>query len=84
MISFTLAAQLPPVFSPADPGNAQKSPLVKQYLPPVRVVWQSDLSGKYISNAENLLKRGNGQADLNTGQYFTLKSDNHTKPCCSS
>jgi len=80
MISFTMAAQLPPVFSPADLVNAQKSPLVKQYLPPVRVVWQSDLSGKYISNAENLLKRGNGQADLNTGQYFTLKSDNHTKP----
>jgi alpha-L-rhamnosidase len=75
-----LTAQLPPVFGPEVVKSSQKSELVKQYLSPQKIIWQSDNSGRYIINAENLLKKGTGQADLNTGSYFTMKSDNHSKP----
>jgi alpha-L-rhamnosidase len=76
---FLLSAQLPPVFKNGEVFS-QGSSLVKQYITPVRIPWQSDTSGKYLLNTISLLKKGNGQADLNTGNYFTMKSDNHTKP----
>jgi alpha-L-rhamnosidase len=75
-----IKAQLPPVFGPTASNSARKSELVKQYLVPQRIVWQSDNSGQLIMNSPVLLKPGTGQADLNTGNYFTMKSDNHTKP----
>ncbi|MDO9152698.1 MAG: alpha-L-rhamnosidase C-terminal domain-containing protein [Paludibacter sp.] len=36
----------------------------REYLSPVRIIWQSDTTGKYIFNSEKLLEQGNGQADL--------------------
>jgi hypothetical protein len=41
-----------------------KDNLTRQYITPVRIVWKSDESKKYIINSEKLLKQGNGQADL--------------------
>ncbi|MDX9749338.1 MAG: alpha-L-rhamnosidase C-terminal domain-containing protein [Paludibacter sp.] len=52
-------------------GHAQSSTIIRkadvftrEYLSPIRIVWQSDTTGKYIHNAQKLLEQGNGQADL--------------------
>ncbi len=79
-VSTMLTAQLPPVFGPEYASKTSESKLVKKYISPVKITWQSDISGKSIENASSLMNPANGQADLNTGKYFTLKSDNHSKP----
>ncbi len=79
-VSTLLSAQLPPVFGPEYATKTSKSNLVKQYISPVKITWLSDLTGKSIENAISLMNPANGQADLNTGKYFTMRSDNHTKP----
>lgn len=71
--------QLPPVFSEAA-YKAEKDTRARVYLSPVKILWQSDLSGKYIQGAENLLKQGNSQAELVNKDMITLKSDADTKP----
>jgi hypothetical protein len=38
--------------------------LTRHFLSPVRIVWKSDNSSKYIVNTDKLLEKGNGQADL--------------------
>lgn len=45
-------------------SEPEKEILSRHYLSPVRIVWKSDESQKYIVNPEKLLKPGNGQADL--------------------
>src|SRR5665647_2097833 len=79
-VSALISAQLPPVFGPEYASKTSKSNLVKQYISPVKITWLSDVSGKSIVNANSLMNPANGQADLNTGKYFSMKSDNHTKP----
>lgn len=71
--------QLPPVFSEAS-YKAEKDTRARVYLSPVKILWQSDLSRKYIQGAENLLKLGNSQAELVNKDMITLKSDAETKP----
>ncbi len=60
--------------------EGSKSSLVKTYIAPVRIVWQSDTTGKYLVSPERLIQKVNGQAVLNTGDSFVMRSDNHTKP----
>ncbi|MFP5080526.1 alpha-L-rhamnosidase [Pedobacter sp. JCM 36344] len=75
------------VCSSLTPSNAHAQisakpilePTVKERIHPVRIVWKSEI-GDRISNAESLLKKGNGQADLNSGNLCVLKSDKDTKP----
>jgi len=46
-------------------ANTRKTDtFTREYLSPVRIIWQSDTTGKYILNSEKLLEKGNGQADL--------------------
>jgi hypothetical protein len=71
--------QLPPVFSDAS-YKAEKDTRARVYLSPVKILWQSDLSGKYIQGAENLLKQGNSQAELVNKDMITLKSEEGNKP----
>jgi len=59
--------------------SAQKDPRIREYLSPRRILWQSDTTGRYILNAQQLLKAGNGQAELVNKDLVTLKSDNHIK-----
>ena len=62
---------------PGQSGGIAKmrsSRLIEKYLTPTRIVWASDLTGKYIQNAENLLVPGIGQAVLNDDTGFVLKS----------
>ncbi len=73
-------AQLPPVFAGTDASKVRSTSLTRKYLTAERVVWVSDPSGKQVVNAENILKPGIGQADLNQGKYLTLISDKDSKP----
>lgn len=66
-------SQLPPVFG-NETTSVRSTNLIQKFLTPTRVVWTSDGSGKFIQNTDALLKEGTGQADLNKGKYFTMKS----------
>jgi hypothetical protein len=70
-----IKAQLPPVFK-ADRLH-QKEQEVREFLSPVRILWKSDNS---ILNAEKLLEKGNGQADLNSKGLCTMNSFKGKKP----
>lgn len=68
-------AQLPPVFTPASKYITERDNRAKIYLTPQRIVWQSDETGKYVSNADRLLKAGNGQAELVNKDLVELKNE---------
>ena len=72
--------QLPPVFGEAYKDKAQNSEMIKTYLTPQRIVWQSDDSGESIQNAEALLKKGNGQVAVNEDKLFRLIGKADKKP----
>jgi len=55
------AGSLPPGLPGSVARNAQASPLKSYFLPPTRVVWQSETG---VANAQNLLKPKAGQAVL--------------------
>lgn len=66
--------------SPTGPllkGQVDKR--VREYISPVRIVWQSDASEKTIVNAQTLLAPGNGQADLEGRNLCTMigNADHH-------
>jgi alpha-L-rhamnosidase len=73
--SMAVRAQLPPVFNVGDYPEVRTSALSRKSLPPARVVWVSDETGLEIKNMEAILNPGNGQADLNRGEYLTLKNE---------
>lgn len=74
-------AQLPPVFKNDTLVKARTSSLSQVYLSPERIVWKSDLSGKFIKNTESILARGNGQAILsNQDNCLSLTSNGDTLP----
>jgi alpha-L-rhamnosidase len=79
-ILLPLQAQLPPVFNAKDASKERSTSLTRKYLTAERVVWVSDPYGKQVVNAEDILKPGSGQADLNSGKYLTLISDKESKP----
>lgn len=54
-------------------------PTVKERIQPVRILWKSE-KGNRVTNAESLLKKGNGQSDLNSSNLCVLKSDGIEKP----
>ena len=74
------AAQLPSAFKNQASYQVEKDSRVRLYLTPQRIVWQSDTTGRYIVNAKNLLKPGNGQAELVNKDLVALKSDGLNKP----
>jgi len=52
--------------------------LTRHYLSPVKIIWKSDQSNKYIINSEKLIEPGNGQADLVGANLCTIKSGDQT------
>jgi hypothetical protein len=56
----------------------KENALSRQYLTPVKILWKSDQSDKYILNAEKLLLNGNGQADLVATDLCMLKGGDKT------
>ncbi len=77
---YCASGQLPPVFRHDEGSEVRSTGLARSYLPPVRILWMSDNSGKLIRNADSLLKPGNGQADLNGGNYTVMKSTGDSLP----
>lgn len=56
----------------------QRDSRVRDYLSPVRIVWQQD--SECISNIDNLLLEGNGQADLTNSRICVIKSSDTKHP----
>lgn len=73
-------AQLPPVLSQEFDDNVQKDERVRKYISPTRIVWLSDSSGNSITNPQNLLSPGNGQADLTNENLTILNSTEGKSP----
>ncbi|NJC28319.1 alpha-L-rhamnosidase-related protein [Neolewinella antarctica] len=71
---------LPPVFTQAEIENAYRSPMVKTYLTPTRIVWQSDDTGEFIKNSELLLEKSNGQVAVNDPKKLRLISTADHRP----
>lgn len=76
----SLQAQLPPVFGEAYTDKETRSEMVKTYLTPQRIVWQSDSGGEYIQNEEALLNKGTGQVGVNDKDLFRFISTPKNKP----
>lgn len=69
-------AQLPPVPSSIQPppaDQATRDPRVRQYLAPVRVLWQSPNEASAVENAEQLLRTGPVQITLDAPAACTLR-----------
>ena len=75
-----LQSQLPPIFGMEYTDKADHSEMVKTYLTPQRIVWQSDDSGESIKNIETLLIKGNGQVAVNDENLFRFISSEANKP----
>ena len=65
---------LPPVWKDVHQEKVQVSSRTVAYLPPTRIVWQETTGDASIQGLENLLRGGNGQADLYDGQITRIKS----------
>ena len=65
--------QLPPVWGDAS-QHAQYSSRTIAYLSPTRIVWQEAREGATIQGIDNLLKPGNGQAELVQGSMCRIKN----------
>ena len=73
-------SQLPPIFGDKYSDRASSSDMVKTYLTPKRIVWQSDDTGETVQNVETLLKRGSGQVAVNDKNLFRFISSADKKP----
>lgn len=54
---------------------APEEELKETIVNPVRIVWVSDSTGKYVTNQENLLIPFNGQISVADGNYTTMHSN---------
>ena len=71
---------LPPVFSAERAKSVGTTEVVHRYLSPVRILWKTANADTNIINEQNLLKPGNGQADLINKDIAVLKSGSGVKP----
>jgi alpha-L-rhamnosidase len=51
----------------------------REYLTPLKIVWQSNTSGQYIINSQKLLEAGNGQPDLVSDSLCVIKGGDKVK-----
>ena len=65
---------LPPVWQGTPQDKVQYSTRTIAYVPATRIVWQETTGDASIQGLENLLRGGNGQADLYDGQITRIKS----------
>lgn len=63
-----------------DIEQVKKPEIVREYLSPVKILWQSDKHSVSILNAERLLEEGNGQADLTGKDLCTLIGNPENPP----
>ncbi len=65
-------AQLPPNFGSEYKDKSHRSEMVRDYLTPQKIVWQTENSEKYIKNVNALLKKGNGQLGVADKEFCIL------------
>lgn len=80
LLTQSLFAQLPPIFGTKYQSASSTSDMVKTYLTPQKIIWQSDNSGKNIQNPSALLKMGNRQVAVNDKDLFRFISTAENKP----
>lgn len=80
VLSLSIQAQLPPIFGEEFNDKTSHSDLVKTYITPQKIIWQSDDSGKFIKNPTSLLHKGNGQLAVNDQNLCRFISDTTNKP----
>lgn len=80
MLATSTQAQLPPVFGEEYVDKVVPSNLVKTYITPQKIIWQSDDSGQFIKNAASLLDKGNGQVAVNDNNLCRFTSSEESKP----
>ncbi|MCC4211520.1 hypothetical protein [Leeuwenhoekiella parthenopeia] len=80
LLSCNAQAQLPPVFEEAANTRLRTSELSKVYLTPQRIVWQTDTTGTYLQNTQQLLVKGNGQVAVNDQNLTRFISIDDHKP----
>jgi hypothetical protein len=80
LLTLSIQAQLPPVFGEEYNGKVAPLDLVKTYITPQKIIWQSDDSGEFIKNATSLLNKGNGQVAVNDQNLCRFISTEENKP----
>ena len=80
IVTTSIQAQLPPVFGAEYNDKTSPSDLVKTYITPQKIIWQSDDSGEFIKNAASLLNRGNGQVAVNDKNLCRFISSEENRP----
>ncbi len=78
LVSTTVFAQTSPAF--VQGKQYQKDEMKRFYLSPVKILWKTDESSGSIINSEQLLKEGNGQADLSGRNLCIMRSNGNGKP----
>ena len=76
----SIQAQLPPIFGEEYNDKVSPSDLVKTYITPQKIIWQSDDSGEFIKNAASLLNKGNGQVAVNDKNLCRFISSEENRP----
>jgi len=79
-LTTSIQAQLPPVFGEEYNDKVSHSDLVKTYITPQKIIWQSDDSGEFIKNASSLLNKGNGQVAVNDKNLCRFISSEENRP----
>lgn len=77
MGSLNAQHQLPPVWQSMNVKNVQYDSRTTAYVSPARILWQEVTGDASLEGAENLLKPGNGQAELVQGQMCRMKVGAH-------
>jgi hypothetical protein len=80
ILTTSIQAQLPPVFGEEYNDKVSHSDLVKTYITPQKIIWQSDDSGEFIKNAPSLLQKGNGQVAVNDQNLCRFISSEDYRP----
>ncbi len=78
--TLTMFAQLPPVFGEGYNDTSVPSDMVKTYIKPQAIIWQTENSEESIQNSAALLKTGNGQVAVNDTDLFRFISSEDNKP----
>lgn len=80
ILTSSIQAQLPPVFGEEFNDKTSQSDLVKTYITPQRIIWQSDDSDEFIKNVRSLLIKGNGQVAVNDKNLCRFISSEKNRP----
>lgn len=78
LLMFAISCKNSNTSEPHENVTSRIDIMKREYITPVRIVWKSDNTGQYITDAEKLLLPDNGQADLfNDGLCRMINDSQH-------